>query len=84
MKIHQKYWLLPMEATGAAASATNTTQMTVRIASVSLNFLVLCIFCLLTECGAVRRPPPFGARGPARAGQGIGPGRAGLTSPAAG
>ena len=34
MKIHQKYWLLPMEATGAAASATNTTQMTERITSI--------------------------------------------------
>ena len=38
MKIHQKYWEFPIDATGAAASATKTTQMTVRIASISLNF----------------------------------------------
>lgn len=39
MNSHQKYWLLPMEATGAAASATNTTQMTDRITSAKRNFL---------------------------------------------
>ena len=39
MNSPQKYWLLPMEATGAAASATNTTQMTDRITSAKRNFL---------------------------------------------
>ena len=34
MKIHQKYWLFPMDATGAAASTTKTTQMTERITDV--------------------------------------------------
>ena len=38
MKIHQKYWLLPIDATGAAASATNTTQMTDKMTSASRNF----------------------------------------------
>ena len=38
MNTHQKYWLLPMEATVAAASATNTTQMTERTTSARRNF----------------------------------------------
>lgn len=38
MKIHQKYCELPIAATGAAASATNTTQMTVSMQLSILNF----------------------------------------------
>ena len=41
MKIHQKNWLLPIAATGAAASATNTTQMTDRITLPRLNFFFI-------------------------------------------
>jgi len=54
MKIHQKYWELPIDATGAAASATKTTQMTVRIASISLNFFfslkVYTSFVIIFNC----------------------------------
>ena len=39
--IHQKYCELPMAAAGAAASATNTTQTTLRIASKRLNFFLV-------------------------------------------
>ena len=42
-KIHQENWELPMAAAGAAASATNTTQITVRIASIMRNFFFLAI-----------------------------------------
>ena len=38
MKIHQKYCEFPIAATGAAASATNTTQMTVSTQLSMLNF----------------------------------------------
>ncbi len=38
-KIHQKNWALPMAAAGAAASATNTTQITDRMTSINENFL---------------------------------------------
>ena len=40
-KIHQKNCWLPMAAAGAAASATNTTQMTERITLMNENFLTL-------------------------------------------
>ena len=42
-KIHQKNCELPMAAAGAAASATNTTVMTDRIASTNRNFLFFAI-----------------------------------------
>lgn len=38
IKIHQKYCELPIAATGAAASATNTTQITVSMQLSILNF----------------------------------------------
>ena len=40
-KIHQKNCWLPMAAAGAAASATNTTQITERITLMNENFLTL-------------------------------------------
>jgi len=47
-RIHQKYCELPMAAAGAAASATNTTQMMFRIASKRLNFLVFPAISILS------------------------------------
>ena len=45
MKIHQKYCELPIAATGAAASATNTTQITVSTQFSILNFFFFSPIC---------------------------------------
>ena len=59
--IHQKNCWFPMAAAGAMASATNTTQITERITSKSLNFFLPLIVWLLTwkmKAGEPQLPRP--------------------------
>lgn len=62
MNIHQKYWEFPIDATGAAASATKTTQITVSIASMSLNFFFAAIFSTSFMFFTITAAPVFTPR----------------------
>ena len=60
---HQKYCEFPIAAAGAAASATNTTQIIFRIASSRLNLFVPAMVVLSSgaEAPSSGAPPSYGA-----------------------